>query len=374
VKRLGIFVFYDKEGILDKYVEYMLNSLKEVVHVLFIVINGKINDDGLKRMEAISKEIICRDNLGFDAGGYGDVLICHIGKEKLREYDELVLCNDTCYGPFISFSAIWKTMENKTCDFWGLNCIQNGLTDHMQAYFLVFRKTLLESDFIYCFFEQNIFGQNLDLREVIAIYEKGLYKRLIQNGFKPAWYIEVNNLNVYQCSSQLIEKYHFPMMKRKCFDRRYNDAYAGVVDSLHWISDNTEYTVEMILENAERLYGFDNTRDCDSGQEETAVYGSQFAINAGQLEEFINKEQNIYIYGAGNYAKEIYHLYVKDSGKLKGFVVSDDQKSEATLYGYPVIKISDLGAEEPLIVALSKKNTEQVRMHMRQKNVIYLFA
>ena len=39
--RLGIFIFYDKDNIIDDYVIYMLDSLTEAVNELIIVSNSK---------------------------------------------------------------------------------------------------------------------------------------------------------------------------------------------------------------------------------------------------------------------------------------------------------------------------------------------
>ncbi len=371
---LGIFVFYDKDGIVDRYVEFFLNSLKQVTDRLVIVINGAVSADGLERFGRISDDVICRDNKGYDAGGYRAALLHDIGREELKKYDELVLCNDTCYGPFVPFTHIWEQMEEKEADFWGLNCICNGLTDHMQAYFLVFRKRLLENEFLYRFFETEINDQSGDVREIIAVFEKGLYKKLTESGYKPGVYIENNNLNMYMCGDVLLQKYGFPFLKKKCFDVKYNDNCFSAVDALRWIDAHTAYDTELILENVKRLYGFPYTTADMLPEDNRITYGPVFAINAEKLNDFVDKADKLFIYGCGAHAKEIYYLYVKKSGKLKGFVVSDNQQDNITdLYGYPIYKISELGTDVPMIVAMSKKNIEEVRKHLKQTNAIFLF-
>ncbi len=374
MRRLGIFVIYDRTGVIDRYIDFFLDSLKEVTERLVIVVNGMAAREDIERLERISRDIIYRDNKGYDAGGYRTALVSTIGREELKKYDELVLCNDTCYGPFIPFSLIWEQMNKKEGDFWGMNCIQNGLTDHMQAYFLVFRKTVLEDDFLYRFFETEINEQSCDIREIIAIFEKGLYKELIERGYKSAAYIENNNLDMYMCGNILLKKYGFPFLKKKCFDERYNDNFYSVLDALQWITDHTSYDIALILENAKRLFGFRYTVMDRLPEDNRIAYGPVFDTDYKKLNAFIDKADKLFIYGCGAYAKEIYHLYVKKSGKLKGFVVSDDKKDAITdLYGFPVLKISDLKADVPIIVAMSKKNTEEIRSDLEQKNVIFLF-
>ena len=374
MKRLGIFIFYDKDGVVDRYIEFLLHSLKEVTDRLVIVVNGLINSEGIEQLELISNDIIYRDNKGYDAGGYRTALLRDVGSKELQKYDELILCNDTCYGPFVPLPVIWDKMDQKDGDFWGINCIVNELTSHMQAYFLVFRKRLLENGFLYRFFEKNINEECDDIREIVAVFEKGLFKELTESGYKAVTYIENNNLNAYICGNKLLKEYGFPFLKKKCFDERYNDNLYSAIDSVQWIADNTSYDVDMILENAKRLFGFTYSGAGILSQEEKVIYGPVFSISADMLNSFINKADRLYIYGCGAYAKEIYHLYVKESGKLKAFVVSDNKEENGTdLYGYPIINISDLEIDAPLIVALSKKNTAEVRENIKQKNVIYLF-
>lgn len=374
MKRLGIFVIYDREGLVDRYIYFLMKSLKEIADRLVIVVNGLIDEKEIRKMEQISEDIVYRDNRGYDAGGYKDALLHYIGREELRKYDELVLCNDTCYGPFIPFSRIWEKMNKKEGDFWGINCIRNGLTDHMQAYFLVFRKTLLKNDFIYNFFETEINEKSSELREVIAVFEKGLYKKLIECDYKPAEYIESNNLNLYMCGNVLLREYGFPFLKKKCFDKKYNDNSYSVIDALQWIMTHTSYNIEFILENARRLFGFPYTVNDRLPENNRMVYGPVFDTNYKEMNAFIDRVDKLFIYGCGAYAKEIYHLYVKKSGKLNGFVVSDDNKENISdLYGYPVYRISELDENAPLIVAMSKKNTEEVRNSVGQRHAIFLF-
>ena len=63
-KRLGI--FYDKQGIVDRFVPYFLDDLCKNLTKLIIICNGKLNDEG---KEILSKygEVIVRENKGFEA-------------------------------------------------------------------------------------------------------------------------------------------------------------------------------------------------------------------------------------------------------------------------------------------------------------------
>ena len=96
MKRLGIFCFYDKEGIVDTYIEYLLSELMTVLDRLIIVVNGQVNEDGKRIFAHYTNDLIIRENRGFDAGAYADVILNVLG-DDIRDWDELVLCNDTFF-------------------------------------------------------------------------------------------------------------------------------------------------------------------------------------------------------------------------------------------------------------------------------------
>lgn len=110
--------------------------------------NGFITDAGKGKLTNLSKEIFIRENTGFDAGGFKDALTKFLKWEEIYEYDELLLFNDSFFGPFDSFSHVFSVMEKKDVDFWTLTK-DNGYTRKVpavQSYFIVIRKTLLQSE------------------------------------------------------------------------------------------------------------------------------------------------------------------------------------------------------------------------------------
>ena len=94
--RLGIVSFYDGEGVVDGSVEYYVKSLRDVVSKIIIVVNGKISNIGKIQLSHIADKCIIRHNTGFDAGAYKAVLGRQNYVREIKEYDEIVLCNDTC--------------------------------------------------------------------------------------------------------------------------------------------------------------------------------------------------------------------------------------------------------------------------------------
>ena len=68
MKRLGVFVFYDPQGVVDDYVLYLLGAVRSVCTEMVTVCNGKLTDEGRERLSQYSDAVFCRDNQGMDAG------------------------------------------------------------------------------------------------------------------------------------------------------------------------------------------------------------------------------------------------------------------------------------------------------------------
>ena len=83
MKRLCIYLTYDKQKIIDKYIGYMLRELKTCVDYLVVVCNEEEILSGLNILKEFADEIFYRFNIGFDAGGFKDALCEYIGWDKV---------------------------------------------------------------------------------------------------------------------------------------------------------------------------------------------------------------------------------------------------------------------------------------------------
>ena len=93
MKRLCIFLTYDKDKIIDRYVGYMLKELKSCVQYLVVVCNMTEIVRGAEILEKYADKILYRENIGFDAGGFKEALCDYIGWDTVLKYDELILAN-----------------------------------------------------------------------------------------------------------------------------------------------------------------------------------------------------------------------------------------------------------------------------------------
>ena len=70
IKRLGIFVFYNKAGKAEEYVDYLLASIRPYLSELFLVSNCELTYKTQKSFKKYTENIFIRENTGLDAAAY----------------------------------------------------------------------------------------------------------------------------------------------------------------------------------------------------------------------------------------------------------------------------------------------------------------
>ena len=154
VRRLVIYFFYDADGIVDRYVPYMLEDISRSCTELFIVCNGKLTSEGRETFRKLTPHIFVRENTGFDVWAYKESLE-HYGWDQLKEFDEVVMMNSTIMGPLYPFSEMFDEMNQRDVDFWGItkhhkypsdpfHSISYGyIPEHVQSHFIAVRNSMV---------------------------------------------------------------------------------------------------------------------------------------------------------------------------------------------------------------------------------------
>lgn len=278
MRRCGIFLFFDKDGVVDSYICHMLRCLKPHMEHLLVVCNGYVNREGLEALRAEADDVLCRVNLGMDVGGYREGLF-YLGWDRLSQFDEVALLNYTFFGPIYPFSEMFDEMEKRDVDFWGITKHHRVdpdpfgvnrygyLPEHIQSHFMVLRKNLFMSysykDFIF-----NTPNPRTYL-ESICEYETIFTKHFEDLGFKWDVYVNTDQYEGYSyCpimfyTKEMMEKQRCPIIKRRSFFTDYSDFMLNscgepAVDAYEFIRDHTDYDTEYIWENILRL---ENLRD-----------------------------------------------------------------------------------------------------------------
>lgn len=379
-KRICIFSFYDKEGFVDDYVVYLLNELKTNVSRLIIVINGGVDDRGLKLFETFTSEVYIRDNTGYDAGAYRYVLCNCISSEELKSYDEVILCNDTFYGPLIPLRNIFEEMEKKRCDMWGLSGFSKIVFSHIQSYFLVFRENIIKKALLTEYFEKNIDETTVIINDVYCRFEVGLFDYLTrENHMVYDLYASECVLDVYSSSFRYLSLCGLPIVKKKTFSATER-GMENIWCTLSYVKYNTRYDIELILKSIKRIYGIEISKEDIKHLEEYRLPQERLiflpVVNDEQIKDFIGDDE-FYIYGTGYMANNTYWRYARKKSKFKGFIVSDGQCLERnSLYGYPIYHFSEVNDiyDRKVILGIGNENTEQVlNLFDSKSNVLRIF-
>lgn len=268
MKRIGVFLTYDAQKIVDRYIGYMLAELRPNVNFLVVVCNNKEVYRGKDILEKNVDKVFYRENQGFDAGGFKEALCDFLGWEKIHGYDELVLVNDSMFGPFRPMKDIFSEMGHKPADFWGL--ATHGATElshlgalnaHLQSYFLVIRKRMLHCKQFQEYWERMPYYETFD--DVIKYHEVKFSEYFSGLGYLFAALADTaENDSVYNYSQyafisyELIKKRNFPFLKRKqlSINTLYWQTQENLRKSLDYIDRKTNYDINLIWENIIRVF------------------------------------------------------------------------------------------------------------------------
>ena len=278
VKRIAIFVIYDKQGIIDGYCIHIIRELKSVCDRVAVICNGNMTDKSIEGLQEENLEVYVRKNEGYDATAYKYALEDIVGWDVLEGYDELILVNDSFYGPFWPLKDIVESMEEKNVDFWGLtgqvpmgNTFGDAYPEeilpyHIQTYFVVVHSHMLH-DISFKAFWDNV-KDIKEFTDAVTGFELLFTKYFTEKGFVSGTYVgstfqeneKIENRIPYIMYSpcELIKKYHCPVVKRKCFALPYQDIlHYSIGQDMSMIFETIEsvsnYDVDMIWKHLIRI-------------------------------------------------------------------------------------------------------------------------
>lgn len=267
--RLVVFVFYDKQGILDDYILDCVSQLQRDVGPVLFVVNGLLQEDGKRKISPFVQKILMRENVGLDAWAF-KVALESVGFAELANYDEVILMNDTCFGPLRPWPQLFNKMAHRSdLDFWGLTSTTVLLSHllqekricgrHIDSYFTVFRKNLLASPYFEAYWNDLPVITSYD--EAIGHHERQICEFLTAKGFSwgTSYPIRDGYDHVFFSPYGLIAKQHCPLLKRRCFTHPDHLEYlrqgreGSVYSTLSYIEDNLEYDSGLIWQHILRF-------------------------------------------------------------------------------------------------------------------------
>lgn len=120
-RRLIIYVIWDRRGQVEDYVLHALSGLRTPTTDILAVVNGKLAENARERLAPLVSDVLVRRNRGFDIWAHKEALD-YLG-DGVGDYDEIVMTNDTWFGPVRPYAPVFEDMDRRSVDFW-------GMTDH----------------------------------------------------------------------------------------------------------------------------------------------------------------------------------------------------------------------------------------------------
>ena len=358
MKRLCVLCFYDSDGIVYDYLLYYIKELLSVCSSMVCIVNGSIRDSDSRKLIDMGISVYRRENTGFDAAAYKYFFEELQSGCRLDSYDELILTNDTVFGPFVPFTEIFEEMNSRNADFWGINFFDNNLYQFIMSNFLVFKKntfSLLETHF-----SKAVDYTAPNLHTVCMQFERGLFKWLVENKCSYSFYVRKNALDPYASTNFLFRDFDCPLAKKTGLRNGFEHIKANFTDFLDALrfSEKSNYDISLILDYAMRKFNIHlENAVFDKSCIVSVDYDCNF-ISGSAVIAFSKKFKCCYIYGTNYTGQDIALYYKNDMPNISGFIVSDDYYETDRLLGLPVRRASDIDLDKfGIIVAVTKRES-----------------
>lgn len=358
MERIGIFHLYNKCGIVESYIEKLLESMVSILSKLIIVINGDLGNMELCKLERFSDFIYIRENVGYDAGAYKDIFL-ELHQEDWKQWDEIILFNSTFYGPFYSWDNIFEVMSKKEIDFWGLSRHLGGVQmrkggsfapEHIQSYFLAIRRRIVNSSSFWKFWKKMEYPESY--YEAVENFEWEFTSFFKSCGFNYTTFLDQQMDNPYKLGKgidfcieyaySLVSEYKFPIAKCKLMSIGY---FTEAKALMEFVKFYTVYDPKLIENHVKHLIVVNKWRP----------------FSPVLLEKFVKEYDHIYILGHGKYGRGVEAYFEYMGWKVSAFVVTTPKNNEISFETF-ILKEND-----GLIIALGSLALEEMKEQIYRK-------
>lgn len=252
-KRICLFAGYSSDEIIEDYVVYLIEKLSLVSDVYYLADNN-LKESEKEKITPYAKGVYGYVHGKYDFGSWQE-LIYKLGWEKLAEYDELILTNDSIIGPLYNIQIlIDKTVLDEEWQVCGINSAYNYNCWHLSSYFLMMKKEVFMSQM----FKDYISGikREESVDKVIEKYEIGFSRLAVEHGYNVKSIVEFKK-NIYISWRNFIKK-GSPFLKKKIFGyelfflsrtlgwsfflKKYTNFNINLIKKhIHYLYENTSY-------------------------------------------------------------------------------------------------------------------------------------
>ena len=260
-KKALVYVIFESEARLQEYKLRFLQALAPLVDDVIVVVNGQLHDDDINTLEAYGK-VLTRDNKGYDTAAFREGIFA-FGKDKLKDYDQLLLVNDTNIGPMRDLSQVFQEMADQQLDFWGISFGEEQedvtkenpygyIPKHLQSYFLVIEKLMLNDDDFYEYWTHLTDTDSRD--KAIGRHETRFTKHFADLGYRYDAVVQeyedsamyIHPLKMLKAGSPLVKYTALKNYDEDQFLWQGLDRDSEVPDLLEFVAEETDYPVSIL--------------------------------------------------------------------------------------------------------------------------------
>jgi len=264
--KIVLYVHFNPCGEVSAHVMYQIQSIRKSFDRFIFISNSRLLEYDKRVISSLCDQVIERENIGFDFGAWKDAIRI-IGLDAVSSFDQLVLMNDTCFGPVSDFENFISSSRMIEFDFWGISehravdhlfrKSDGGAPAHLQSYFLLFNKIVVKSDSFIGFWQSVEYCDNVN--DVIWKYETRLTQKLLIAGFRYGSYVNTTDpINFYLDYATRYPVYMLrngsPFIKVKGF--LYGE-YTQYLKKM--LTEDTDYNVDLIEKHFDNYYSPNDT-------------------------------------------------------------------------------------------------------------------
>lgn len=232
--RTAVVASYFGDGTLSEALIYLLKGLREVVDNIVYVADSPVIPEEIDKLKDIVTIAKFERHGQYDFGSYrrGLEIARSEGLIAPELADELVIINDSSYGPVFPFSESFTAMAKHDCDFWGYTGYNAFGNNHISSYFYLFRRNVIDSGAIDEFLSR-VTG-NLERDQVIVKFELKMTAFLAQRGMKWKTYVPYGYLHSSPTKHpySICRNFRMPLLKAKVVN---GDSYESIPKTLAFV-------------------------------------------------------------------------------------------------------------------------------------------
>lgn len=210
---LCFYAAYDTQGVKD----YVLDAVRRysAFSDVYVHYANELSAKDKARLENYALGVFAYRHDEYDFGSWKRLLL--LNRKKLSSYEQLILTNDSNYGPLFDMGDILHAMRKKP--FWGITLNLN-VFPHVQSYFLSVSKSVFSTSVFMRFFESVTHEKSK--HDICEKYEIGLSRLIFNLGYPLSSYIKRDCLAIAQLDDPTsyplkLLKNGSPFIKKKFF-------------------------------------------------------------------------------------------------------------------------------------------------------------